>query len=318
MIKRVNNIIIKARELIVIISFKCLSIDDKDIIEKYVDKEELESYEYLFSSLYMWRKLNNVKYAIINDALVIEKNEEGKGTFYAQPLKYNKEKLTELVDILVERNENYTNRDYLFGDVDEGFIEDLKKYTDFKIEVKEDVNDFEYVYNINKLIELKGKKYHGKKNHVNSFEKSYIYEIKEINNDKVIKDCLTLLQKWHEEVAVTVDKEMMMEIDAIKDLFSELHFFDLKSIAVYVEGELAGFSVGEKVNEKMAVIHVERGEIAYKGIYAFINRKFLTENFADIEYVNRQEDTGNEGLRKAKQSYHPVKMVKKYLVNICE
>jgi hypothetical protein len=293
-----------------------LTIEDKDLIEKYVDKEELESYEYLFSSLYMWRKLNNVKYAIVNDVLVIEKNEEGKGTFYAQPLKYNKEKLTELVDMLIERNDDFTDRDYLFGDVDERFIEDLKKYTDYKIEIKEDINDSEYVYNTNDLIELKGKKYHGKKNHVNSFEKSYEYEIKAIDNEKVIKDCIILLHKWHEEVAVTVDKEMLMEIDAIKDLFSELHFFDLKSIAIYVDGELAGFAVGETVNDKMAVIHVERGETDYKGIYAFLNRQFLIESFSDIEYVNRQEDTGNAGLRKAKQSYHPVKMVKKYLVKI--
>ena len=302
--------------MIVIISFKCLTIEDKDLIEKYVDKEELESYEYLFSSLYMWRKLDNVKYDIVNDVLVIEKNEEGKGTFYAQPLKYNKEKLTELVDMLIERNDDFTDRDYLFGDVDERFIEDLKKYTDYKIEIKEDINDFEYVYNTNDLIELKGKKYHGKKNHVNSFEKSYEYEIKAIDNEKVIKDCIILLHKWHEEVAVTVDKEMLMEIDAIKDLFSELHFFDLKSIAIYVDGELAGFAVGETVNDKMAVIHVERGETDYKGIYAFLNRQFLIESFSDIEYVNRQEDTGNAGLRKAKQSYHPVKMVKKYLVKI--
>ncbi len=293
-----------------------MSLEDKDIIEKYVDREKLESYEYLFSSLYMWRKLNNVKYAIVNNALVIEKNEEGKGTFYTQPLKYDKETLTEIVDELIERNTDFTDRDYLFGDVDEGFIEDLRKYTDYKIEVTEDINDFEYVYNTTDLIELKGKRYHGKKNHVNSFEKSYEYEVRSIDNEKVVKDCLMLLHKWHEEVAVTVDKEMIMEIDAIKDLFSELHLFDLQSIAIYVDGDLAGFSVGERVNEKMAVIHVERGEIDYKGIYAFLNREFLVRSFSDTEFVNRQEDTGNAGLRKAKESYHPIKMVKKYLIKI--
>ena len=303
--------------MIDIISFKCLSLDDKELIEKYVDKNELESYEYLFSSLYMWRKLNNVKYALINDALVIEKNEEGKGTFYAQPLRYNNENLVSIVDTLIERNNDFTDRDYLFGDADENFVKNLKKYTDLKFEAIEDVDDSEYVYSTNDLIELKGKKYHGKKNHVNSFEKSYEYVVKSINNEKVIKDCLTLLHKWHEEVAVTVDKEMLMEIGAIKDLFSELHFFDLKSIAIYVDDELVGFAVGERVNEKMAVIHVERGEIAYKGVYAFLNKKFLTESFSDTEFINRQEDTGNEGLRKAKQTYHPVKMVKKYLIKIC-
>lgn len=298
------------------INFKCLSLDDMDLINSYYKNCSVESYEYLFSSLYMWRKLNNVKYAVIDDALVIEKNEEGKGTFYAQPLGYKKENLVSIIESLMERNQNYTDRDYLFGDVDENFISDLKKYTDYKVEVFEDVDDFEYVYNTHDLIELRGKKYHSKKNHVNTFEKTYSYEIRSINDDKVIKDCLELLHRWHEEVLETVDKEMCMEIDAIKDLFGELKFFDLKSIAVYVNNVLAGFAVGERVNDKMAVIHVERGEIEFKGIYAFINRKFLMECFAETEFVNRQEDTGNEGLRKAKESYHPVRMIKKYLVKL--
>lgn len=299
-----------------ILNFKCLAFEDKEIIEKYIDKQTLESYEYLFSSLYMWRKLNNVKYAIINDALVIEKNEENKGTFYAKPQGYDKEKLTILTDLLIERNSNYTDRDYLFGDVDEEFIQDLKKYTDLKFDAIEDVDDFEYVYNTEELIQLKGKKFHAKKNHCNAFEKSYQYTVKPISDEKTISDCLNLLHKWHEEVAVTVDKEMLMEIDAIRDLFKEIQHLDLKTIAIYVEDELTAFSVGEIVNEKMAVIHVERGEINYKGVYAFVNRKFIIDSFSSTQFINRQEDTGNEGLRKAKQSYHPVKMVKKYLIKL--
>jgi len=299
-----------------ITSFKCLALEDSKIINKFVDKNLIESYEYLFSSLYMWRKLNNVKYAIIDDTLIIEKGEEGKGTFYAKPIHYKKENLVNLIETLKERNENFTDRDYFFGDVDEEFINDLKKYTDYKIEIKEDVDDFEYVYKTEDLIELKGKKYHGKKNHVNAFEKTYNYEIKTITDESVVKDCIQLLHKWHEEVLTTVDKEMCMEIEAIKDIFVELQYLNLDSMAIYVDGKIAGFSVGEKVNDKLAVIHVERGEVEYKGIYSFLNRKFLMESFSDVEYVNRQEDTGNEGLRKAKQSYHPVKMVKKYLVKL--
>lgn len=296
--------------------FKCLSLDDKDIINKYSGNSNIESYEYLFSSLYMWRKLNNVKYSIIDEVLVIEKNEEGKGTFYAQPLGYNKENLVKLIDMLLKRNEDYTDRDYLFGDIDKNFIDDLKKYTDYKIEVTEDVDDFEYVYKIQDLIDLRGRKYHSKKNHVNSFEKTYDYEIKAIDNEHIMKDCLELLHRWHAEMLETVDREMCMEIDAIRDVFKEINELDLKTIAVYVDDELAGFAVGEVVNDTFAVIHAERGEIQYKGIYAFLNRKFLMESFSDIEFVNRQEDAGNAGLRKAKQSYHPIKMVKKYLVNV--
>lgn len=302
--------------MVVILSFKCLTLEDKEIIEKYIDKSKLDSYEYLFSSLYMWRKLNNIKYAVIDDVLIIEKNEEGKGTFYAQLFGYNKDNLTNIIDELIKRNLEFTDRDYLFGDVGDEFVDDLKKYTDFSIDIVEDIDDSEYIYNTQDLIELKGKKYHSKKNHVNSFLKTYSYDIKTINNENVKSDCMDLLHKWHEEVAVTIDKEMLMEIDAIKDLFRELHFFDLNSIAIYVDGELAGFAVGEKVNDRMALIHVERGEIAYKGIYAFLNKQFLVESFQDTEFVNRQEDTGNEGLRKAKKSYHPEKMIKKYLVKL--
>ena len=264
----------------------------------------------------MWRKLNNIKYAVLDDVLIIEKNEEGKGTFYAQFFGYKKDNLTSIIDELIKRNLEFTDRDYLFGDVGDEFVDDLKKYTDFSIDIVEDIDDSEYIYNTQDLIELKGKKYHSKKNHVNSFLKTYSYDIKTINNENVKNDCMNLLHKWHEEVAVTVDKEMLMEIDAIKDLFSELHFFDLNSIAIYVDGDLAGFAVGEKVNDRMALIHVERGEIAYKGIYAFLNKQFLVESFQDTEFVNRQEDTGNEGLRKAKKSYHPEKMIKKYLVKL--
>lgn len=302
--------------MVVILSFKCLTLEDKEIIEKYIDKSKLDSYEYLFSSLYMWRKLNNIKYAVLDDVLIIEKNEEGKGTFYAQFFGYKKDNLTSIIDELIKRNLEFTDRDYLFGDVGDEFVDDLKKYTDFSIDLVEDIDDSEYIYNTQDLIELKGKKYHSKKNHVNSFLKTYSYDIKTINNENVKSDCMDLLHKWHEEVAVTVDKEMLMEIDAIKDLFRELHFFDLNSIAIYVDGDLAGFAVGEKVNDRMAVIHVERGEIAYKGIYAFLNKQFLVESFQDTEFVNRQEDTGNEGLRKAKKSYHPEKMIKKYLVKL--
>lgn len=302
--------------MVVILSFKCLTLEDKEIIEKYIDKSKLDSYEYLFSSLYMWRKLNNIKYAVLDDVLIIEKNEEGKGTFYAQFFGYKKDNLTSIIDELIKRNLEFTDRDYLFGDVGDEFVDDLKKYTDFSIDIVEDIDDSEYIYNTQDLIELKGKKYHSKKNHVNSFLKTYSYDIKTINNENVKSDCMDLLHKWHEEVAVTVDKEMLMEIDAIKDLFRELHFFDLNSIAIYVDGELAGFAVGEKVNDRMALIHVERGEIAYKGIYAFLNKQFLVESFQDTEFVNRQEDTGNEGLRKAKKSYHPEKMIKKYLVKL--
>lgn len=295
--------------------FKKLSLEDKGLLDGYLNESNIESYEYLFTSLYLWRKLNSVSYAVIDDTLVIDKTEEGKGYFFAQPVGYKKEGLKSIVDILVAKSRGLSDRTYLFGDVDEGFIEDLRNYTDLSFEAIEDVNDFEYVYNTADLMELKGKKYHGQKNHFNTFEKTYDYDIREINDDGTIRDCMELLHRWHEEVAVTMDKEMCMETDAIHDIFEEIKYLNLHTIALYVGNELAGFSIGEKIRDT-AVIHVERADIAFKGVYAFINRTFVSHCFADTLFVNRQEDCGNEGLRRAKQSYHPTKMVKKYLIKI--
>lgn len=87
----------------------------------------------------MWRNLNNVKYAVFDDMLIIEKNGEGKGTFYAQLFGYNKNNLIDIIDKLIKRNTDFTDRDYLFGDVGDEFVEDLKKYTDFKLQAVEDV-----------------------------------------------------------------------------------------------------------------------------------------------------------------------------------
>ena len=155
--------------------FKKLSLEDMELLGSYLKKSNSESYEYLFTSLYLWRKLNNVSYAIIDDTLVIDKTEEGKGYFFAQPIGYEREMLKALVDELAAKSDGCQERVYLFGDVDEGFVDDLRNYTDLNFETVEDVNDFEYVYNTSDLMELRGKKYHGQKNHFNTFAKTYDY-----------------------------------------------------------------------------------------------------------------------------------------------
>ena len=91
----------------------------------------------------------------------------------------------------------------------------------------------------------------------------------------------------------------------------------MKSIAIYVENNLAGFAIGEIFNNT-AIIQVERCDIKYKGIYAFINNEFLIKDFSNTTYVNREEDCGCEGLIKAKKSYHPLYLLDKYLINIKE
>ncbi|RDC49395.1 DUF2156 domain-containing protein, partial [Acinetobacter sp. RIT592] len=88
----------------------------------------------------------------------------------------------------------------------------------------------------------------------------------------------------------------------------------LKISGIYIDSKLEAFSIGEMLNDNMAVIHVEKANADIRGLYPYINQQFLLNEFSDVEFVNREEDLGIEGLRKAKLSYHPVKFAEKYTV----
>lgn len=297
-----------------ILRFKELTLKDKPIFEAYSKFINTKSYEYTYQSLYLWRKLCDTKYTVLDEALIINKNEEFKGSFFMQPIGYKNENLEKIIKELIEIRKYYPTN-YLFGDVNKQFIDDIKKYTSFKVIGKSDLNDAEYIYATQQLINLNGKKYHNKKNHYNKFINTYNYRTTEINSEKIKSDCLLLLKRWH-SVKKAIDKELTMEIDAINDVLNNLKRLNLRTIAVYVENDIAGFSVGEKYADDMANILIEKADAKYNGIYAFINREFLSKQFTDTKYVNRQEDCGVEGLRKSKKSYNPIRMEEKFLINL--
>lgn len=294
--------------------FKPISLNDKDLIESYLKKTKVKSYEYTFTTLYMWRNLSNIKYTIIYNTLILLKYEENKGFFFMMPCGYTNENLTKIVDCLYEYKKLSGSIYYLFGDIEEYFIKDLKLYTSYNFDLTEDTSDYEYIYNTSDLIKLEGKKYHSKRNHCSQFKLLYNYRIKDIDSEDTISDCINLLNEWHIHNEIN-SEELKAEIYAIEDLLYKLSILNLNSIAIYVGKQLVGFSIGES-HFDTAIIQVERCNTNYKGIYSFINNEFLIKDFSNTIYVNREEDCGSFGLRKAKKSYHPVYLLNKYLINI--
>lgn len=290
-------------------NFKPLTLEDKELFDKYSKLINTKSYEYAFSSLYLWRNLCNIKYIVIDNCLIVQKNEEDKGQFFMMPYAYKKETLQSLVENLKSISTKNNGQIYLFGDIEGSFINDLKNYTNFTFQIIDDRDDFEYIYRTKDLINLSGKKYHSKKNYCNYFANNYKYDVKIIDCESIVKDCIQLLTYWHKKKIINT-KELCIEITQIEDLLYKLNDLNLKSIAIYVDDKLAGFSIGEIINDT-AIIHVERCDIKYKGIYPFINREFLKLNFSDTILVNRQEDCGSLGLRKSKSSYCPCELLKK-------
>lgn len=296
--------------------FKKLGLEDKNTIDKYIHPYKFLSCEYSFTSLYIWKDACNIEYTIYKDALILKKKDFEGNYHFMQPLGYTKENLLEIIDVLkAYREEN--NMKYLFKDLEESFVEEVRELHHKKHElfVEEDRDNFDYLYEANKLMTFSGKKLHSKKNHYNFFTKNYDYEVVLISGEKVIKDVIIAAEKWYEE---TDEKDMKLyyEFLAIKDIVNNMDTLNLKGVAVYVDGKLSAFSIGESLNEKLAVIHIEKGDKNIQGIYSFIAKTLIDKCFNKSEIINREQDLGIEGLRKAKMSYYPLKLEKKFILCI--
>jgi len=295
-----------------IMIFKRLMIEDKNIFEEYIYPYKFLSCEYSFTTLYIWREACDICFTFNKGALIIKKKDfEGK-CYFMQPLGYKAEDLKEIIDVLmVYKTEN--NMEYLFKDLDEEFMEEIKNiYEDVSgICIEEDRDNFDYLYEAEKLTKLSGKKLHGKKNHYNSFIKNYNYEVKDIKGAEVIRDVIIAAEKWYE--VNKADYILRCELQGIKDVLKNMEIVNTKGIAVYVDEKIVAFSLGEKLNDDLAVIHIEKADVGYSGVYSFINKTFVDRNFNDVKIINREQDLGIAGLRKSKLSYHPFKLEKKYI-----
>ena len=165
------------------------------------------------------------------------------------------------------------------------------------------------------LIDLKGNRYHKKKNLLNQFLGKYDHVYLPLSPD-LIEKALAMQEDWCVWRDCESDDTLASENRAIARVLAYWDALaDISGGALLVDGEMAAFTVAERMNDETLLIHFEKGLTAYKGIYQAINQRFLAENDR-FQRVNREQDMGEEGLRKAKKSYHPVDFVRKYAVTL--
>ena len=185
-----------------------------------------------------------------------------------------------------------------------------------KFLVREDEDAKDYLYDGEALRTLSGKKLHKKKNHYNSFVKTYEgrYEYRSLacgDRDEII----SFLDKWRESKGGGAEQHLDPEVEGIHSVLKNCSIIDCRMGGVFIDGHLQAFSIGSfNAAENMAVIHIEKADPEINGLYQFINREFLCHEFPDVPLINREDDVGLEGLRKAKLSYFPVGYARKYLV----
>lgn len=291
-------------------AFKPLSIEDKELFDRYLKPYIFSTCEYSFTNLFIWRKGCDIQYSFIDDALIIKKMDFDGSYHFMQPIGYKHENLKAIVDTLQNYKEA-ANMDYLFKDAEENFINELNSIYPDKFIISEDRNNFDYIYSSDRLISLSGRKLHGKKNHYNNFIKNNNFTAAPISKDNTC-ECIKAAKEWCNKN--DCKGYLLFELRAIEELLKNIDRLDFIGMAVYVDKKLSAFTIGEQMNRDMAVIHIEKADSDINGLYTFVNKTFVEDYFNDVPFINREQDLGIEGLRHAKESYQPLRLEKKYSI----
>ncbi len=171
-----------------------------------------------------------------------------------------------------------------------------------------DRNNFDYLYSAADIADLRGKKLHKKRNHVNGFLKEYAHAERPLD-DQTVHDALSVLETWRE------GREDEGDYAESKEAVTRFDQLGLSGMVVYVDGAPVAFAVGEPlVTDYMYVVHVEKAVPGYRGAYQFVNKAFAEELVKRYEVINREQDLGEPGIRQAKMTYRPCGFVEKYRI----
>lgn len=284
-----------------------IDISTKETIKSFFSAQRVEASDMLFGNLYIWHFSRTIRYAITHDCLVVLTkfpNESYPFIFYPLGSGDRKGAITAMQEYFLDNQMPFSLRS-----LESYQSAELAQFFPNAFEITPNRDRFDYIYNVNELIALVGRTLHKKKNHLNRFFNLYpdfAYERVDSSN---AMEVLEAYSAWFELGEKTDGlKNEMLGIKATLQNFSAL---DMKGGIIRIDGKIAAFSLGEQINTDSVVIHIEKGNTFYAGIYQAINQQFLKNEWAHLRFVNREEDLGIEGLRKAKMSYKPVRFVEK-------
>lgn len=293
------------------IELKRPELEDKALIDPYFRACNSRSCEDTFANLYLWSRHYKIKYAFLEGMLIFQQTEGGRYTSFPKGEQTN---LKKVLDALISWYEEHDLEFHLMNVTPPQFEILEKLYPGrFTIEYDRDVAD--YVYEVEKLINLSGKKYHGKKNHINKFKKTYANWSYESLTKENAEECFQMALKWRNANGCDEDVEKNAEMCVTLNSLRLLEELNLRGGLLRADGEVVAFSIGEPVCNDTMVVHIEKAFADVPGAYPMINQQFLIHEASEYQYVNREEDTGDEGLRQAKESYKPAFLQEKGLVS---
>ena len=293
------------------LQFRPITHADMEKIFEYLQMESGRTTDFSYAGVLMWVDYFKYEYSILDDTLFIKgvvENDTDTPAFSLPVGKMPLRRSLEKIRIYCRRH----NLPAVLSAVPEYALEDLESAGITSINPLEDWGD--YLYDAQMLSTLTGKKMSKKRNHVNKFESLYpesrLDPLDASNADKAI-EFMDIIDEEGDKSAMAIEERRMTRrlLDLIKE--GDIR---LEGAILMVGDEIAAFTIGD-VKHDTLFVHVEKASRAFEGSYEKINKEFaalMCARHPEIHFINREDDSGDEGLRKAKQSYHPVEILKKY------
>lgn len=291
-----------------ILDFREPELSDRQWADELLAGSGFRGCIYTFGNNYVWRKVYNIQICRYKDFYMLMNSDhtDGQPRFFFPA---GRGDLHEAIAVL---------REYCSGLGVPLMMTANKQSTEWlvanypEVRAEGDRDGFDYVYNSADLAELKGKKYHSKRNHLNRFyENDWSFEPITAAN---IPDCVSVLDQWLAANSTEPDADKQTEAAVVRESLDNFAALGYTGGLLRVSGEPQSFTFGEKSSEDTFVVHAEKALLNYQGAYTAVNCEFAKRIAGQYRYINREEDAGSPGLRKAKLSYHPAFMEEKYFV----
>ncbi len=266
-----------------------------------------QSCESCFATIYMWRNRYGTKIARDADGNVYLRSNVETEESYLQPLG---EPFEHKVKTLLSESKAKGVPLLLYGGDEEEVARLQERFPD-RFDVWYDPADSDYIYRQTALSELAGKAYDGKRNHIRSFSRQFAWSYETLN-DHNAADFLAVAEEWRLEKDAN-SEDLKAEYAAIQDAVTYRKLLHIRGGLLYVDGKAVSVTLGAPIRRDTFDIQIEKALAAYKGAYATINREFAARELGNYTWINRENDLGIEGLRRAKESYHPAYILKKYI-----
>ncbi len=288
--------------------FKEITLADRKWMEPLLKASDFRGCDYTFANLFLWKEQYREMVCEHRGMLCARCQEPGTGEYvYMYPAGNGDLKAS--VEFMLQDAALRGDKLYLRGFTPkEGRLLEELFPGRFLIESRRE--EWDYIYSVESLTDLAGKKYHGKRNHISRFLDTGDWSYAPLTRENMAA-CRRMSDTWYEEHVNVGNTAVQRDRDIVENAFEYFEELGLTGGVLYQFGQVVAFTIGEPLNSDTYVVHVEKAFADVQGAYPMINQQYVKREMQGYQYVNREEDDDIEGLRRAKESYYPVMMVEK-------